>query len=195
VATAAASAAERVTGILKISLGVLALFTAGLMASGALADGDPFAPVTAVTSLVSGTDTTGTGTTATDTSSAPTDTTGASSTDATSSSTATDTTSSTTDTSSTPSDTSSTATDTTATDTTSSASTDTTTAPAPTAPPVSYIVTFNDNVPDAQRSDIAAAGGTPGDAISVLSMYSVTFPAGEDQADHLCAGDVVGDQL
>src|SRR5205823_984548 len=31
--------------------------------------------------------------------------------------------------------------------------------------------------------DITAAGGTPGDAISVLSMYSVTFPADEDAAD------------
>src|SRR5205085_6651215 len=31
--------------------------------------------------------------------------------------------------------------------------------------------------------DIAAAGGTPGDAISVLSMYSLTFPTGENVAD------------
>jgi len=49
---------------------------------------------------------------------------------------------------------------------------------------VSYIVTFNDNVPDSkQRADITAASGTPGDAISVLSMYSATFPAGEDTTD------------
>ena len=53
-----------------------------------------------------------------------------------------------------------------------------------TAPPVSYIVTFKDGVSDpTQQTDITAAGGTPGDAISVLSMYSATFPAGEDAAD------------
>src|SRR5947207_2470044 len=65
-----------------------------------------------------------------------------------------------------------------------STSTGTTTSPAPAGAPVSYIVTFKDNVPDArQRADITAANGTPGDAISVLSMYSLTFPAGEDTAD------------
>src|SRR5438552_12971054 len=99
--------------------------------------------------------------TGTDTTTAATDTTSASSTDTTSAST---------------------------TDTTPAGSqygtSSTTTATTPTGAPVSYIVTFNDNVPDAkQRADMTAANGTPGDAISVLSMYSVTFPADEDAAD------------
>src|SRR5205823_5582903 len=47
-----------------------------------------------------------------------------------------------------------------------------------------YIVTFKDGVSDStQQADITAAGGTPSDAISVLSMYSATFPAGEDATD------------
>src|SRR5439155_13214764 len=51
-------------------------------------------------------------------------------------------------------------------------------------PAVPYIVTFKDGVSDAtQQADIAAANGTPGDAIAVLSMYSLTFPAGEDATD------------
>jgi hypothetical protein len=66
--------------------------------------------------------------------------------------------------------------------TTSTDSTTTTT--TPTGPPVPYIVTFKDGVSDAtQQADISAAGGTPGDAISVLSMYSVTFRSGEDATD------------
>jgi len=59
-----------------------------------------------------------------------------------------------------------------------------TTTTTPSGPAVSYIVTFKDGVSDAtQRADITAASGTPGDAISALSMYSITFPGGEDGAD------------
>src|SRR3954464_4050552 len=75
---------------------------------------------------------------------------------------------STTDTSSAPSS------DTTATTDTSSSSTDTsssstdTTSSAPAAGSVPYIATFKSGVSDArQQNDIAAANGTPGDAISV----------------------------
>jgi len=54
-------------------------------------------------------------------------------------------------------------------------STDTTTSQA--ASSVPYIVTFNSGVSDAQQQDdIAAANGTAGDPISVLHMYSLTFP-------------------
>src|SRR5436190_9177809 len=98
--------------------------------------------------------------------------------------TSTDTTASsasTTDTTSAPSD---------STDTSSSSSTDTSSdstsannsAPAPGMIP--YIVTFKSGVSDAQQqADIADANGTAGDAISVLHMYSLSFPAGEDSAD------------
>ena len=83
---------------------------------------------------------------------------------------------STTDTTSAPSDSSSTATD------ISSSSTATTT--TATAAPVPYIATFKSGVSDAQQqADIAAANGTPGDAIAVLHMDSLTFPAGEDSTD------------
>ncbi len=71
----------------------------------------------------------------------------------------------------------------TASGTTSTASSTTTTT-SQTASPVPYIVTFNSGVSDAQqRADIAAANGTPGDAIAPLHMYSLTFPAGEDSTD------------
>src|SRR5690242_13169280 len=70
---------------------------------------------------------------------------------------------------------------TTATLPTSSAATTTTAAPSSTVP---YIVTFADGTSDAdQLAEIQAAGGTAGDAIPVLSMYSVTFPSGEDGGD------------
>src|SRR5438045_3985199 len=145
----------------KIALGLTVLFAVGLMVSGA------FGQTLALTDSTS--DSTPV---ASDSSAAPTtDATGASSTDA----TTTDSTASTTDTN--PADAQYGTTGT----TTSAA---TTTAPVPTGPPVSYIVTFKDGVSDAQQqSDITAAGGTPGDAISVLNMYSATFPAGEDTAD------------
>src|SRR5207253_1646580 len=62
---------------------------------------------------------------------------------------------------------------------TSSTSTDTST-----AAPIPYIVTFKSGVSDTQQQDdITAANGTAGDAIAVLHMYSLTFPAGEDSAD------------
>src|SRR5207248_9319176 len=49
---------------------------------------------------------------------------------------------------------------------------------------VSYIATFKDGVSNGQqRADIAAANGTAGDAIDVLSMYSLTFPAVEASTD------------
>jgi len=49
---------------------------------------------------------------------------------------------------------------------------------------VPYIVTFKSGVADAQQQDdIAAANGTAGDAISVLHMYSLSFPVGEDSSD------------
>src|SRR4051794_13245019 len=80
--------------------------------------------------------------------------------------------------------TSATATDTSSSTTdTSSSSTDTTSS-SPAAGSVPYIVTFKSGVSDAQQQDdIAAANGTVGDAISVLHMYSLTFPASEDSAD------------
>src|SRR3954469_16871301 len=91
-----------------------------------------------------------------------TDTSAVSSADTGTSATATDTSSSTTDTSS------------------SAASTDS----APPAGSVPYIATFKSGVSDAQQQDdIAAANGTAGDAIPVLHMYSISFPAGEDSAD------------
>ena len=118
----------------------------GVMASGALADGNPFSPLNALLS------------TSTTTSSTTSDTTGAStSTDATTDSTTTDAT--------------------TPDATTTTASTATTTTPA--GAPAPYIVSFADGVSDAaQRAEIVAAGGTPGDAIPVLSMYALTFPGG-----------------
>src|SRR5437879_4680463 len=80
--------------------------------------------------------------------------------------------------------------DTTATTDTSSSSTDTsssstdTTSSASAAGSVPYIATFKSGVSGAhQQNDIAAANGTAGDAISVLHMYSLSFPAGEDTAD------------
>src|SRR5436190_4859773 len=145
----------------KIALGLTVLFALGLMVSGAFGQTLALTDSTSESTPV-----------ASDSSAAPTtDATGASSTDA----TTTDSTASTTATN--PAGVQYGTTDT----TTSAA---TTTAPAPTGPPVSYIVTFKDGVLDTQqRADITAAGGTPGDAISVLSMYSVTFPGGEDAAD------------
>jgi hypothetical protein len=142
----------------KLVAGIAALLLLGVLASGAVAD--PSDPLGGVASVFTG----ATGTDSTSDSTSTSTGTGASS-------TSTDTTDATT------TDPATTSTDTTSTDST-------TTDAAPTGPPVSYIVTFNDNVPDAkQRADIAAANGTPGDAISVLSMYSATFPAGEDAAD------------
>src|SRR5207237_153259 len=64
---------------------------------------------------------------------------------------------------------------------TSSAATTTTAAPSSTVP---YIVTFAEGTSGAdQLSEIQAAGGTAGDPIPVLSMYSITLPSGEDAAD------------
>jgi hypothetical protein len=170
---------RRGTGHRRVSfaLALAALFVLGAIASSALADGDPFAPVSAITALVSGTDTTSTDTTTTDSASSTTDGTAASSADTTSA----------------PSDTTTAATDTTSTASDASPagsqyaipSTETTTTSAiPSGPPVPYIVTFNSGVSDAQQqTDITDANGTPGDAISVLHMFSATFPAGEDAAD------------
>src|SRR5438270_297423 len=70
----------------------------------------------------------------------------------------------------------------TSTDTSSSSTSPDTSAPAPGSVP--YIATFKSGGSDAQQqADIAGANGTAGDAISVLHMYSLTFPAGEDSAD------------
>src|SRR4051795_9238562 len=87
---------------------------------------------------------------------------------------------STTDTTSAPS--SDTSSSDTSTDTSSSSTSPDTSAPA--AGSVPYIATFKSGVSDTQQQDdIAAAKGTAGDAISVLHMYSLSFPAGEDSAD------------
>src|SRR6185312_12569776 len=68
--------------------------------------------------------------------------------------------------------------------TTGTTATDTSSSSTDASSPVPYIVTFKSGVSDAQQQDdIAAANGTAGDAISVLHMYSLTFPAGEDSAD------------
>jgi subtilisin family serine protease len=138
---------------MKVVFGFALLFVLGALASGALGQ---------VTEGIA----TPTDTTATDTS-AP------STTDRTSTDTVpTDSTATATDTSPAASEYGTTPTDSTTTTTTSTGS------------PVPYIVTFKDGVSDAtQQADISAAGGTPGDAISVLSMYSVTFPAGADGTD------------
>src|SRR5207248_11041506 len=70
----------------------------------------------------------------------------------------------------------------TSTDTSSSSTSPGSSAPA--AGSVPYIATFKSGVSDAQQQDdIAAANGTAGDAISVLHMYSLSFPAGEDSSD------------
>src|SRR3954469_12420231 len=99
-----------------------------------------------------------------------TDTSAVSSADTGTSATATDTSSSTTDSASSSTDTSSSSTD--------------TTSSSPAAGSVPYIVTFKSGVSNTQQQDdIAAANGTAADAISVLRMYSLTFPAGEDSAD------------
>src|SRR4051794_12809644 len=98
------------------------------------------------------------------------DTSAVSSADTGTSATATDTSSSTTDSASSSTDTSSSSTD--------------TTSSSPAAGSVPYIVTFKSGVSVAQQQDdIAAANGTAADAISVLHMYSLSFPTGEDSAD------------
>src|SRR6266540_1016739 len=136
---------------MRVAAGLVAMLVLGVMASGALADGNPFSPLNALISSSSTTtsttsDTTGASTSTADTTTDST-TTGATTTDA----------------------------------TTTTASTTTTTTSA--GAPAPYIVSFADGVSDAaQRAEIVAAGGTPGDATPVLSIYALTFPAGTGAA-------------
>jgi hypothetical protein len=75
-------------------------------------------------------------------------------------------------------------TDTTAAPSSDTTSTDTSSSSTDSPASVPYIVMFKSGVSDArQQDDIAAANGVAGDAISVLHMYSLSFPAGEDSAD------------
>ena len=134
-------------------LAVLALFTAGLLVSGALAEP---AALSTLTGRPRASDSTA---------ASSTDTTGASSTDTTS----TDTTS-TGDTSTSPDST----TDTTSTDT-STTSTDTTSSASGTVP---YIVSFASGTSAAdQQAALDAAGATEQSAVAALRMHFVTFPA------------------
>jgi hypothetical protein len=149
----------------KVAAGLVAMLLLGLMASGALAGGDPFSVLKTLT------DSTATSTSAgtTNASSTSSDTTGAS-----------------TDVTTTGAETTTAAT-TTAAETTTVAETTTAAATTPAASPtgalVRYIVSFADGVSDAdQRAEIVAAGGTPGDATPVLAMYALTFPADADAA-------------
>src|SRR4051794_14368880 len=169
-------------GVSKIAAALVALLLLGVMASSALADGDPFS---AFDALISSTTTT---------SSTSADTTGASSTSSDPTSTDVTTDEATTTDAATTIDAATTdaATTTAAATTTDAATTTeaaTTTAPAttttaaPSGPAVPYIVSFADGVSDdQQRAEIIAAGGTPGDATPVLAMYALTFPTGADAA-------------
>ena len=142
----------------KLVAATVSLLVLGVMSSGALAEGNPFSAVEALTGSTTGS--------STDTSTTPpTDTTGESTPAPT---TTGETTTSETETS--PA-------------TTAATTTVTTTTAAPTGAPLPYIVSFADGVSDDdQRAQIRAAGGTPGDATPVLAMYALTFPTGSEAA-------------